>query len=126
MPVNAATIECINAFQALLDVIASLRTVQEHLSSVHQALTSEVGTFYFVGIGVEATPAIKNSSRNGYDGRFWPTAETIQTALNQHAELKGRVMRAYRAMPVNERALINLPSDLRIEGERALASRFAA
>ena len=126
MPVNPATIECINAFQLLLDVIASLRTVQEQLSSVHQALTSEVGTFYFVGIGVEATPAIKNSSRNGYDGRFWPTADTIQTALNQHAELKGRVMRAYRAMPVSERALLNLPSDLRIEAERALSTRFAA
>lgn len=126
MSVNAATIECINAFQALLDVTASLRAVQEHLSTVHQALNSEVGTFYFTGIGIEAVPAIKNAARNGYDGRFWPTAEAIQVALNQHAELKGRVLRAYRAMPVGERALVNLPSDLRVEGERLMASRFAA
>ncbi|WP_158742650.1 hypothetical protein [Acidisphaera sp. L21] len=126
MPVNAATIECINAFQALLDVTAVLRTVQEHLSSVHQALTSEVGTFYFVGIGVEAVPAIKNTSRSGYDGRFWPSADAIQVALNQHAEAKGRVLRAYRAMPINERALVNLPSDLRVEADRQLTTRFAA
>jgi hypothetical protein len=124
--VNAATIECINAFQAFLDVSSSLRAVQDHLSAVHQALTSELGTFYFTGIGVDAVPAIKNASRNGYDGRFWPTADAIQVALNQHAELKGRVLRAYRAMPVNERALVNLPSELRVEGERLLASRFAA
>ena len=65
-------------------------------------------------------PAIKNASRNGYDGRFWPTADAIQVALNQHAELKGRVLRAYRAMPISERALVNLPSDLRVEGERAV------
>ncbi len=126
MSVNAATIECINAFQALMDVTSSLRAIQEHLSSVHQALTSELGTFYFIGIGVEAVPAIKNASRNGYDGRFWPSADMIQMALNQHAELKGRVLRAYRAMPISERALVNLPSDLRVEGERLLASRFAA
>ncbi len=125
MPVNAATIECINAFQSLLDISAMLRTVQDHLSSVHQALTSELGTFYFVGIGVEAIPAITNASRNGYDGRFWPTADAIQVALNQHAEAKGRVLRAYRAMPLGERSLVNLPSDLRIEAERQLASRFA-
>ena len=125
MPVNAATIECINAFQALLDISSTLRSVQDHLTSVHQALTSEVGTFYFVGISVEAIPAITIASRNGYDGRFWPTADTIQLALNQHAEAKGRVLRAYRAMPISERALVNLPSDLRIEAERQLASRFA-
>jgi hypothetical protein len=126
VPVNAATIECINAFQALLDITAALRVVQEHLSSVHQALTSEVGTFYFSGIGVEAVPAIKNHARSGYDGRFWPTADTIQTALNQHAEAKGRVLRAYRAMPINERTLVNLPSELRVEAERPLTTRFAA
>ena len=124
MPVNAATIECINAFQSLLDVSSALRAVQDHLSSVHQALTSDLGTFYFVGIGIEATPAIKNASRNGYDGRFWPTADTIQMALNQHAEAKGRVLRAYRAMPVSERGLVNLPSDLRTEADRQLACRF--
>ncbi len=124
MPVNAATIECINAFQALLDISSTLRSVQDHLSSVHQALTSEVGTFYFVGIAVEAIPAITIASRNGYDGRFWPTADSIQMALNQHAEAKGRVLRAYRAMPISERALVNLPSELRIEAERQLASRF--
>ena len=124
MPVNAATIECINAFQSLLDVSSALRAVQDHLSSVHQALTSEVGTFYFVGIGIEAIPAITISSRNGYDGRFWPTADSIQMALNQHAEAKGRVLRAYRAMPVGERALVNLPSDLRMEAERQVPSRF--
>ena len=45
--VNAATIECINAFQALLDVTSSLRAVQEHLSTVHQALTSEIGDILF-------------------------------------------------------------------------------
>ena len=125
MPVNAATIECINAFQALLDISATLRSVQEHLASVHQALTSEVGTFYFTGIGVEAVPAITNVSRSGYDGRFWPTADAIQTALNQHAEAKGRVLRAYRAMPAGERPLVNLPSDLRVDAERQLAIRFA-
>ena len=126
MPVNAATIECINAFQALMDISSSLRTVQEHLSAVHQALTSELGTFYFIGIAVEAVPAITINSRNGYDGRFWPTADSIQIALNQHAEAKGRVLRAYRAMPVGERALVNLPSDLRVEAERQLLTRFAA
>ena len=99
--------------------------MQDHLSSVHQALTSELGTFYFVGIGVEAIPAITIASRNGYDGRFWPTADAIQVALNQHAEAKGRVLRAYRAMPIGERSLVNLPSDLRIEAERQLASRFS-
>ena len=67
---------------------------------MHQALTSELGTFYFIGIAVEAVPAITINSRNGYDGRFWPTADSIQIALNQHAEAKGRVLRAYRAMPV--------------------------
>ena len=126
MSVNAATIECINAFQVLLDISSRLRLVQEHLSSVHQALTSEVGSFYFVGIAVEAVPAITNASRAGYDGRFWPTADAIQVTLNQHADAKGRVLRAYRAMPISERALVNLPSDLRIEAERQISSRFAA
>ncbi len=45
-------------------------------------------------------------------------------ALNQHAEATARVLRAYRAMPVSERSLVNLPGDLRIEAEQQLASRF--